>query len=184
MTGGCLFQFAGLQSPQRLSPKLKRKQRYGGGRSRELEVGKAAEHLVCADLLMRGHNAFLSDQGLPYDVIVDLGSCILRLQVKGTRQPKNPMPFKRVSDGYFFQIRRAGKGSKRLYGDDEFDVYALVALDIRTIAYFAKCNLGTQTVCLRVPGLRYGQGGRMARYFEDASFEQVLRDLAVSRPID
>jgi hypothetical protein len=36
-------------------------------------MGKAAEHLVCADLLMKGYNAFLSAQGLPYDVVIDQG---------------------------------------------------------------------------------------------------------------
>lgn len=29
--------------------------------SDDLEVGKAAEHLVCADLIMSGYRAFLSD---------------------------------------------------------------------------------------------------------------------------
>jgi hypothetical protein len=37
-----------------------------------LELGKAAEHLVVADLLLQRYRAFLSDQGLPYDAIVDL----------------------------------------------------------------------------------------------------------------
>lgn len=30
--------------------------------ARALEVGKAAEHLVCAELILQGHRAFLSDQ--------------------------------------------------------------------------------------------------------------------------
>ena len=55
-------------------------------------MGKAAEHLVCADLLMKGYNAFLSDQGLPFDVVIDLGRRLFRVQVKGTAKPKNPMP--------------------------------------------------------------------------------------------
>lgn len=39
--------------------------------SRELQIGKAGEHLVCCDLLTHGFNAFLSDQGLPFDVVTD-----------------------------------------------------------------------------------------------------------------
>jgi hypothetical protein len=31
--------------------------------SHELQQGKAAEHLVCADLILQGHSAFLADQG-------------------------------------------------------------------------------------------------------------------------
>ncbi len=35
----------------------------------ELAVGKAGEYLVCADLILRGHVAFPSEQGLPYDIV-------------------------------------------------------------------------------------------------------------------
>lgn len=38
--------------------------------SKELQLGKAGEHLVCFDLINQGYNAFLADQGLPYDVVV------------------------------------------------------------------------------------------------------------------
>lgn len=36
----------------------------------DLAVGLAAEHLVCAELLMLGHRAFLANQNCPYDVAV------------------------------------------------------------------------------------------------------------------
>jgi hypothetical protein len=71
---GCLFEFAGLESHR--SPRNGATGEPPGRidhRSRELEMGKAAEHLVCADLLMKGYNAFLSAQGLPYDVVIDQG---------------------------------------------------------------------------------------------------------------
>jgi hypothetical protein len=41
---------------------------------RALELGKAAEHIVCADLILAGYRAFLADQGLPYDVVFDQGN--------------------------------------------------------------------------------------------------------------
>ena len=37
----------------------------------DLELGKAAEHLVVADLILSGYRAYLTEQGLPYDVVVD-----------------------------------------------------------------------------------------------------------------
>jgi hypothetical protein len=37
------------------------------GLSTELQTGKAAEHLVCCDLILQGYSAFLADAGLPYD---------------------------------------------------------------------------------------------------------------------
>lgn len=101
----------------------------------DLEVGKAAEHLVAADLILAGYRAFLSDQGLPYDVVIDDGGYMYRVQVKSTRSLK-PVP-QRVAHtpGYLFHTRRAGKGGRRRYKGHEFDLVALVALDIRVIAY-------------------------------------------------
>ena len=157
-----LFQFAEVEPPRRPSPQRRRRERHADHLSGDLEIGKAAEHLVCYDILLKGYNAFLSDQGLPYDIIVDLGSRILRVQVKGTRRPKNPMPGHRLSDGYFFHIR------------NEFDMYALVALDIHAIAYFAKDALILQTVSLRVPGIQYHHDSRAVRRFENADFERAL----------
>lgn len=169
-----LFHFAGVEMPRRVGPDRRHRQRDGDHRSLDMEAGKAAEHLVCADLLLQGYNAFLSDQGLPYDVVVDLGPRILRVQVKGTRKPKNPMPMTRISDGYFFHIRRAGKGGKRIYGINEFDIYALVALDIHAIAYFAKEQLNLQTVVLRVPGVHYHHDSKAVKRFEMAGFESAV----------
>lgn len=39
--------------------------------SNELQIGKAAEHLVCCDLILQGYNAFLTDQGVPFDIVVE-----------------------------------------------------------------------------------------------------------------
>ena len=33
--------------------------------SKQLQIGKAGEYLVCADLIMKGFIAFPSEQGLP-----------------------------------------------------------------------------------------------------------------------
>ena len=138
--------------------------------SDDLEIGKAAEHLVCADLIMSGYRAFLSDQGLPYDILVDIGGSLLRVQVKSTRKPKNHDPKTRSTPGYFFHLRRAGKGGRRRYPENAFDLYALVALDRNAIAYLP-------AVDLRVPGERYLQNGSMNREFQAASFRHALNRL-------
>ena len=54
----------------------------------DLAAGAAGEHLVCADLLMLGYRAFLADQNCPYDVAVDVGGRLIRIQVKSTRKAK------------------------------------------------------------------------------------------------
>lgn len=117
----------------------------------DLELGKAAEHLVVADLILQGYRAYLSDQGLPYDVVVDLHGTLLRIQVKATREQR-PVPQRAAfTPGYLFHVRRAGKGGLRRYSQGEFDILAFVALDIRKIAYMHFTDGLKQSIVLRPP---------------------------------
>lgn len=117
-------------------------QRRDDGLSSSLQVSKAAEHLVCAELLMRGWNAFLADAGLPYDVVVDIGGGrICRVQVKSTTRMYEH------ADGlphYRFAIRRARTGT-RAVAADSCDYLAFVALDRRLIGFLAVANVRTRT---------------------------------------
>lgn len=152
--------------------------------SYELELGRAAEHLVCADLLLGGWHAFPTAQGMAYDLVVDVGARVIRVQVKATLHPRHPQPSMRANPAYFFCIKRAGRGAARIYRHDEFDVYALVALDRRLIGYFAKAELPSQLITMRIPGGRYGPGGKGEREFEGASFARalaVMDELAAAR---
>lgn len=49
--------------------------------SPEMELGRAGEYLVLADLLLNGWVAYPTSQGVPYDVAVDIGERIIRVQV-------------------------------------------------------------------------------------------------------
>ena len=81
----------------------------------DLDVGTAGEHLVCADLLLGGYVAFRADQNCAYDVAVDLGGRLIRLQVKSTRAVK-PIPQRETESlAYQWHVRRAGKGGRRNY---------------------------------------------------------------------
>ena len=132
-----------------------------------LEIGKAAEHLVCADLLMQGVPAFLSDQGMPFDVIAPVGDRLIRIQVKATLQPKSIVPKNggktHRSHGYQFHVRRRGRDGKgsRL-SDMHCDIVALVALDVRAVAYLP-VNLCSQTVTLFPVGHVFKKNYRRAR---------------------
>lgn len=167
-----LFDATGVLAPELLPDHLVG---YDNMTSDDLELGKAAEHLVCADLIMQGYRAFLSDQGLPYDILVDVDGGFVRVQVKATRKPKNPSPEHRSSPGYFFHLRRAGKGGRRRYPRNAFDVYALVAMDRQAIAYLAPEDCHYQMVALRVPGQPFVKGGKARRDFGGATFERALR---------
>ena len=174
-TTGWLFDGANLPCLSRASEDTsKRRHRMALQGSRELEMGRAAEHLVCADLLLSGWVTYPTAQGMPYDLVVDVGYRLIRVQVKSTYHPKNPQPKTRISPAYFFHTRRAGRGGNRLYRPNEFDAYALVALDRRLIAYFAVAELPKQYAVLRVPGAPYGRGPLAVRDFEGATFERAL----------
>ena len=167
-----LFDATGVLAPELLAPNAPADREMT---SDDLELGKAAEHLVCADLIMQGYRAFLSDQGLPYDILVDVNGAFVRVQVKATRRPKNPSPRDQVSKGYFFSLRRAGKGGRRRYPVNAFDVYALVAMDRQAIAYLAPEDCQHQSIALRVPGQRYCQNGPLSREFGGATFKRALQ---------
>jgi len=56
--------------------------------SKELQIERQG-NICCTDLILKGYNAFLSDQGVPFDVLVEKDNTIYRVQVKSTLEPKN-----------------------------------------------------------------------------------------------
>lgn len=144
-----------------------------------LAFGKAAEHLVCADLLVNGYTAFLTDQGMPYDVIVDLGSRLVRVQVKSTWKTKNGNSRGKVqNDVYVFHARRRGKNGSSRLSDKDCDVLAFVALNIKTIAYFHLKEVA-QTVSLHPPGYSFRGAYKRSRIaaVDGFPFERIVDDL-------
>jgi hypothetical protein len=110
--------------------------------SPELQRGKAAEHLVVADLLLHGYCAFMTDAGIPYDVVIDMGGGVLkRIQVKSTAKLTK---VKGQGLVYRFTTRRAKGGLSRIREID-CDYFAFVALDIKVIAYFKLENMRART---------------------------------------
>lgn len=139
----------------------------------DLDVGTAGEHLVCADLLLSGYIAFRTDQSCAYDIAVDLGGRLVRLQVKSTRGPKQLPQRLTTSLAYQWHVRRAGKGGRRLYADDEFDLLALVGLDIRQVAYVPP-SLNRQTIHIRQSASTEG------KQFSDYPFARALFEIGAS----
>jgi len=83
----------------------------------DLQAGKAGEYLVCADLIVKGYVAFPSEQGLPFDVVLDVEGRLLRVQVKTTRRLRPLVQRKRPISAYQFNIKRCGKGNKKMITD-------------------------------------------------------------------
>jgi hypothetical protein len=101
----------------------------------DMQLGKAGEYLVCADLIIKGFVAFPSEQGLSFDVVLAAHGRLYKVQVKATRKPI-PVPQRaRRTEKYCFNVRRCGKGGRCSYEQGDVDLFALVALDTRSIGY-------------------------------------------------
>ena len=48
----------------------------------DLMIGVAGEHLVCFDLITKGFTCFMTEQGLPYDIVADINKVSLNNQRK------------------------------------------------------------------------------------------------------
>lgn len=107
----------------------------------DLQIGVAGEHLVCADLITKGYNAYLSDQGLPYDVVADIDGKLYKIQVKTTSKYRAIPQRKNYTPAYLFWIKRCGKGGKKVYKEKDYDFMALVALDKKIVGYLPFDNI-------------------------------------------
>lgn len=148
----------------------------------DLAAGLAGEHLVCADLLLRGYRAFRTDQNCAYNVAVDAGGRLVRIQVRSTRRAK-PIPGRvECRPAYMWFVRRSGKRGARVYGADDFDMLALVALDTRKIAYMPPSQR-LQTIFIRThgEGCPPPHGGKSGRTFAQYPFEAALLELSNER---
>jgi len=148
--------------------------------SKELQIGKAGEHLVCCDLIMQGYNAFLADQGLPFDIVVEKNGKMLRIQVRSATKLSNCGKSKNI---YRYGLRNA-KNSKSRIKKAEVDYFAFVALNIKEIAYLPiskmitkkgmiKTTMDFKTRRVKYIGRVYTNGTvrtpEWGKYFEDFS---------------
>lgn len=150
-----------------------------------LELGKAAEYLVCADLILAGYRAYPSDQGLPYDVVADVAGRLWRIQVKATCFSRNVNKAgRRERVAYSWGVRYRGRGRKgHRLAAEHCDLVAFVALDIRKVAYVPLAICG-QTMQLLPPGAehktKFRSGRQWARAVDEFPFaEAISGDLSV-----
>jgi hypothetical protein len=139
----------------------------------ELSIGIAGEHLVCADLILQGHRAFMANQDCPYDIAVESGGRLIRIQVKSTQRQRGIPQRATHIPAYMWHVRRAGKGAKRVYSATDFDLLALVALDIRRIAYIAPSQT-KMTIHIRPPNTIGGK--QFDTYTLSAALTEVFND--------
>ena len=143
--------------------------------SKQLQIGKAGEYLVCADLILKGFIAFPSEQGLPYDVLLDTGERLLKVQVKTTSSPRAIPQRSEKSFAYIFNVKRAGKNGKTRYSDNEIDLFALVCLDTMKVGYIKNCDM-PETINIRVDSLR-------GTYYDEKGIADYKKAIELSRTI-
>ena len=143
--------------------------------SKELQCGKAGEYLVCADLVLKGFIAFPSEQGLPYDVLLDTGKRLYRVQVKTTTCPRVVPQRNKESLAYIFNIKRHGKNNHAIYDSGEVDIFALVCLDTRAVGYILNTEMPT-TINLRVDALR-------GQYYDEKGIQDYVKLTEMNKTI-
>ena len=152
--------------------------------SNELQIGKAGEYLVCADLILKGFVSFLSEQGLPYDVLLDTGVKLLKVQVKTTSAPRKIPQRNKDSFAYIFNIKRSGKCGKTRYTNKEIDLFALVCLDTMEVGYLLADDM-PETINIRIDSMRgeyYDEDGiathaRVMEMIKTKTQSEIAREL-------
>ena len=153
--------------------------------SKQLQIGKAGEYLVCADLILKGFVAFPSEQGLPYDVLLDTGEKLLKVQVKTTEKSRLIQQRINAIPAYIFSIKRAGAKGKTMYDESEIDLFALVCLDTMSVGYVKNKDMPS-TINLRVDSLRgtyYDEKGMQDYEKVNKLFSQGKTQTEISREL-
>lgn len=153
--------------------------------SKQLQIGKAGEYMVCTDLILKGFVAYPSEQGLPYDVVLDTGRKLIKIQVKTTQAYKRIPQRSKESYAYIFQIKRAGRNGKTIYSEAEIDLFALVCLDTMSVGYVKNKDMPS-TINLRVDSLRgtyYDEKGMQDYEKVNKLFSQGKTQTEISREL-
>lgn len=113
-------------------------------------LAKAGEHLAAFELMIRGINVTVAAEGLPYDLLAEIDGTIAKVQVKTASSPKD-------RGNYCFDLKCGShKAAKRsvAYGPESVDLFAIVALDIRKVA-FIHADEATELKSLRLRPLDF-----------------------------
>lgn len=135
----------------------------------DLMIGVAGEHLVCFDLITRGFTCFMTEQGLPYDVIADINGKLVKVQVKTTRTHSETPQRKNHYPAYLFNVRRCGKGGRKLYEENDVDLFAVVCVETRQVGYVSADRMPS-TLSVRVDEFK----GKYLNEVQEARANKVL----------
>jgi len=148
--------------------------------SKELNIGRAGQYLTLFDLLSKGIQAFDTGEGVSYDLVAEYKGKLIRIQVKTTQKMRkvkeNSNPI------YFFQIKRTGKQGVKFYTKNDFDVFALVALDRKEVYYLVfDEKVQSNSICVRDKKIKYigraGSSRSSGLYLQELTWENYVKNL-------
>jgi hypothetical protein len=110
---------------------------------------RAGEYLAAIELTLNGADVSFASEGLPYDLIAEIGSQFLKVQVKTASSPSYRGQYVFASGVMY------AHGHKRRYRPEEVDLFAFVAMDMRRCIFIAgteiKLGLRLRPESFRVP---------------------------------
>lgn len=115
------------------------RKKYEYDHHRALEIGKAGEHLVVADLLISGYNAFLTDKGNSHDIIFETKDGFKTIEVRSTLTSYTYKGKDFKKDMYIFHLKK-GRGSTKRFKKIP-DYLALCVISKNLIAYIPTIQL-------------------------------------------
>ena len=108
-----------------------------------MQIGAVGEHLAAAAIIRAGYSCDIVN-GQGYDIIVFDNKDVYRVEVKSASETKRV----NVSDNSKFYSYCIARGSrvKRLISDDDADIVALVANDIKAVTFLPVKDVKTVRV--------------------------------------
>ena len=130
-------------------------------------IGMSGEHLVCSDLFKRGYSATLVGGNGPYDILLDTGVNIYKVQVKTTTHEGN-------SNTYLLRpSRNFSHGQRVNYNEGEWDIIAFVILNEGKIGYLRYDDIVGDMDFRTLNTVSHRESSR-TRYIEDYGIEKII----------
>ncbi len=112
------------------------------------DIGHAGELFALFTIYMQGYHAQRSPNKRPYDLLLEVDSKIIKIQVKtSTHKDKN-----KKNGGYIYQLRRRTRtfvNQKAIHVDfkykpEDFDIYAFVQPELLKVAFIHRSQITTK----------------------------------------
>ena len=139
--------------------------------------GYVAELMVINSIIQAGYPAFLAAPQLHYDLVADVGSSLIRVQVKsvnGVTKQNRP----KIKSYSFTAMRKSKGGEPKVhYPSDAFEIFAFVALDIGQIAFIPKFEVSSRAVRFAADSDEFAHSKlkRLSNYPFEKALASVLR---------